>query len=178
MGKTPKRKTIPKNIRNLVWQKYNPNSLQGKCYACNRPITFDNFDIGHNKAIANGGKNNILNLKPICRPCNSGMGTMSIEKFKKKYFGIKVKDESTTDSNSIKIEEIKTKKSSKQIEKPISKRKLLKELSYPKLKKIAKKLDLDPQEERLLVIDKDEYIDILSGSRKITVEKIQEILGL
>lgn len=172
----PKRKAIPKSIKNIVWQRYNPNSVTGKCYACNRPITNGGFDIGHDKAVAKGGKNNILNLRPICRDCNSNMGTMSIEKYKKKYFGTEAKGESITEAT--KIEEIKTKKSIKQIEKPISKRKLLNELSYPKLKKISKKLDLDPQEDRMMVIDKDEYIDILSGSRKVTVEKIQEILGL
>lgn len=136
----PKRIAIPKNIRHLVWQKYNLNSLEGKCCVCNRPITHDNFDIGHEKAVANGGKNNISNLKPICRPCNSGMGTMSIEKFKRKYFGIEEKAEPI--SQATKMKGMETKKSLKQIEKPISKKELLNGLSEAKLIKIAKKLDL------------------------------------
>lgn len=72
-----------------------------------------------------------------------------------------------------------SKKPAKQDEKPISKKKLLNELSITKLKKIAKKLDIDPDDDsRIFVVDKDEYIEVLSSSRKVTVEKIQEILGL
>ena len=82
-----KRKPIKKNIREAVWQHYNKNSLTGKCYVCKRPITHDNFDLGHNKAIVKGGSDQVSNLRPICRPCNSGMGTMSIERYKAKYFG-------------------------------------------------------------------------------------------
>src|SRR3989338_900510 len=74
----PARKPIDKNIRSLVWNKYNGNSLAGKCYVCKRPITHDHFEIGHNKAVAKGGKDNITNLRPICGPCNRGMSTMSI----------------------------------------------------------------------------------------------------
>jgi len=33
-----KRKTIPKHVRFLVWQKYNRNSLIGKCFVCKSPI--------------------------------------------------------------------------------------------------------------------------------------------
>jgi len=88
MGESEKkRRKIDKNIRSVVWQKYNKNSLVGKCYVCKRPITYDNFEIGHNKAVAKGGKDHISNLRPICAPCNRAMGTMSIEQYKAKYFG-------------------------------------------------------------------------------------------
>jgi len=93
-GSEKKRRPIDKNIRSLVWQKYNGSSLAGKCYVCKRPITFDHFEIGHNKAVAKGGKDNINNLRPICGPCNRGMGTMSIEQYKEKYFGNKSKTKS------------------------------------------------------------------------------------
>ena len=43
-----------------------------------------NFEAGHNKALAKGGKNDITNYRPICRLCNSPMGTMSIESYEKK----------------------------------------------------------------------------------------------
>jgi len=87
LKKENKRRPIDKNIRSLVWQKCNGNSLSGNCYVCNRPITHDNFHIGHNKAIAKGGKDNVENLRPICAPCNYGMKTMSIEQYKAKHFG-------------------------------------------------------------------------------------------
>jgi len=86
-----KKKTRPldKNVRSVVWQKYNPNSISGTCYACGRLITNDNFELGHNKSVFKHGKDTIQNLRPICKPCNSCMGTMSIERYKAKYFGKK-----------------------------------------------------------------------------------------
>lgn len=84
-----KRGHIGKNIRNLVWQIYNKNSLTGNCYVCDRPITNDNFDLGHNKAVSKGRNDAVSNLRPICRPCNSDMGTMTIEKYKAIHFGKK-----------------------------------------------------------------------------------------
>ena len=58
----------------------------GKCYCCEwRPITYTDFEVGHNKAVAKGGKDNISNLRPICRQCNRSMRTMSIEQYKKKF---------------------------------------------------------------------------------------------
>jgi len=84
MKKSKVRKKVDKNIREYVWQKYNKNSLLGKCYVCKRPITHDNFDLGHDKAVAKGGSNIVSNLRPICRPCNSAMRTTSIEQYKAK----------------------------------------------------------------------------------------------
>jgi len=82
----PKRTKIPKDIRMLVWQKYNKSSMTGKCYCCGCPITYRDFDVGHNKAVSKYGKGTVSNLRPICRPCNRGMGTQTIESYKKKHF--------------------------------------------------------------------------------------------
>jgi 5-methylcytosine-specific restriction endonuclease McrA len=49
-------------------------------------IHFSSFDVGHNRARAKGGYDNIDNLRPVCRDCNSAMGTITIEEFKKTYF--------------------------------------------------------------------------------------------
>ncbi len=87
----PKRKKLPKDIRMMVWQKYNKSSMTGKCYCCGTPITYRDFDVGHNKAVSKYGKDNISNLRPICRPCNRGMGTGTIEAYKKKHFSKPVK---------------------------------------------------------------------------------------
>jgi len=87
-SKNVNRKPIGKPLRNQVWLKYMGNKAQGKCYCCKiRPIHITDFQVGHNKAVARGGKNHISNLRPICGPCNRGMGTTSIEQYKKKYFG-------------------------------------------------------------------------------------------
>jgi len=88
--KKRKRKRIPKAIKERVWAKYiGMNKPEGRCYACERPIHFTNFEVGHNRARSKGGSDNITNLRPICRSCNRSMGTMSIENFKRKYFSKK-----------------------------------------------------------------------------------------
>ena len=91
MGNSKKsiRKPINKNMRNNVWIKYmGGKAAQGKCYCCGiRTIHITDFDVGHNKSVARGGYNHIDNLRPICRPCNLGMKTKSIEWYKKKNYG-------------------------------------------------------------------------------------------
>jgi hypothetical protein len=81
------RKAPPKYIRELVWKKYNSISLEGKCYSCGYPVTHSHFEVGHNKALASGGNDDIDNLRPICSDCNKAMGSsMTIEEFKSKHF--------------------------------------------------------------------------------------------
>ena len=81
------RKPIGKPLRETVWLKYMGNKVQGKCYCCKiRMIHITDFQVGHNKAVAKGGKNNISNLRPICGPCNRSMGTKTIEWYRKTYF--------------------------------------------------------------------------------------------
>ncbi len=85
--KNNNRKVIGKPLRNTIWMKYLGNRAQGKCYCCKiRPIHYSDFQVGHNKAVSKGGKNNISNLRPICGPCNRGMSTGSIEAYRKKHF--------------------------------------------------------------------------------------------
>ncbi|MDP3966236.1 MAG: HNH endonuclease signature motif containing protein [archaeon] len=85
----PKRKQINKGLRNQVWEKYMGRKSSGKCFCCGiNTIYFNEFQVGHNKAVAKGGKNHISNLRPICGGCNRGMRTMSIEQYKRKHFGI------------------------------------------------------------------------------------------
>lgn len=90
------RRKIPKGVRESVWNRYiGKDKIEGKCYVCDRTIRITNFEVGHNKAVAKGGSNRITNLRPICRKCNSSMGTMSIEVYKRKYYS-KRKRKSTT----------------------------------------------------------------------------------
>jgi len=80
------RKSIPKYVRVKVWAKYiGMNKTVGKCYACGTPIHITDFQVGHNRAVAKGGSNNINNLRPICRGCNLAMGTMSIDTYTRTY---------------------------------------------------------------------------------------------
>jgi len=83
-----KRKAIPKAKRDRVWNKYiGVDEPAGKCYACNKPIHYQEFEVGHNRALAKGGSDEISNLRPICHKCNKDMLTMSIETFKVKVLG-------------------------------------------------------------------------------------------
>lgn len=131
------------------------NKAEGKCYCCEiRTIHITDFQVGHNKAVAKGGSDNISNLRPICGPCNRGMGTMSIEKYREKYF--------VGQSN---------------VSKKVTKRGLLESLPISKLKKLAHKFDIYI-DESIFDATKDDYIKSLSCSRKVTVARIKEILNM
>jgi len=93
--KIEKRRPIDKNVKAAIWKIYNGNIIEGKCYVCGELITITNFDAGHNIAVANGGDDNITNLRPLCRSCNGSMGIMDIEDYKNRYFKIKIKKETT-----------------------------------------------------------------------------------
>lgn len=81
------RKPISKDLREKVWLKYMGNKVEGKCYCCRiKSIHFTDFEVGHNKAVSRGGKNNIENLRPICRSCNHGMKSKTIEWYRNKYY--------------------------------------------------------------------------------------------
>lgn len=81
-----KRKKIPTSVRNRLWRRYYPESINGKCYVCKTDITIDNFHAGHIVSIRNGGSDNIENLKITCSLCNLSMGIQNLEEFKIKYF--------------------------------------------------------------------------------------------
>jgi len=162
----PKRRKIDKNTRDAVWFKYIGNKAEGKCYCCQiRTIHITDFQIGHNKAVSKGGNDHIDNLRPICGPCNRGMGTMSIERYKKKHFGIKESKENIDTATKTKTGD----------EKPLTKKEKLKTLSKPKLKKIISELDMNYSP----LFDGDEKEDLINfimKSKNITVSKINKIL--
>ena len=107
---TKTKRPIDKNTRDAVWIKYMGNKVEGKCYCCKiRTIHITHFQVGHNKARAKGGKDNISNLRPICGPCNRGMGTMSIETYRKKYFTKTTKKKPSTKKKTTKKKTTKKK---------------------------------------------------------------------
>lgn len=118
------------------------------------------FQVGHNKAVAKGGNDNISNLRPICGPCNRGMGTKSIEKYRENF---------TTNSNM-------SKKEPGTSEKKVTKKNLLNNLATAKLEKLVSIFDL---ESKLPVFpNKDAYIKVLTNSRRVTVDDIKNILRI
>jgi len=82
-----KRKTIPKTVRDKVWNTYIGAELGlGKCYCCSTKIDSKNFDCGHVIAVAMGGLNTVENLRPVCATCNKSMGIQNLEDFKTEFF--------------------------------------------------------------------------------------------
>jgi len=84
-----RRKKIPKNIKTLVWNEHIGSPLkEGMCCCCKKEkIDSNNFHCGHVVAEAKGGDLTVPNLRPICPPCNSSMGTRSMQEFAKEFFG-------------------------------------------------------------------------------------------
>jgi len=77
---------IPASVKNTLWSNHFDNSIQGNCQCCKTEvISKNNFDCGHIISEKNGGKVHLDNLKPICRSCNSSMGTTNMNDFMTKY---------------------------------------------------------------------------------------------
>jgi hypothetical protein len=77
---------IPASVKNTLWSKHFDNSIQGNCQCCKTEvISKNNFDCGHIISEKNGGSVHLDNLKPICRSCNSSMGTTNMNDFMTKY---------------------------------------------------------------------------------------------
>lgn len=79
------RKNITKSLKQKVWNKRNYNILYGKCYVCDIDLNYDSFECGHITSVYHGGETHIDNLEPICRKCNSDMGTTNLENYKQNY---------------------------------------------------------------------------------------------
>jgi HNH endonuclease len=89
--KKPKKKTVPKVVRDLSWNKWIGEDIaKSKCFCCEiNEIRMNSFHCGHVLAEANGGKMTVDNLRPICAACNTSMGTENLEEFKKRCgFGV------------------------------------------------------------------------------------------
>jgi DNA repair exonuclease SbcCD ATPase subunit len=83
----PKKKAIPKMLKNKVWDKHIGIDIgQTKCLCCKiTNISQLNFHCGHILSEKDGGELTMENLKPICGACNSSMGTMNMDEFILKY---------------------------------------------------------------------------------------------
>jgi len=85
--KTYKKKSIPKKIKELVWNNHIGHDIATfMCVCCEKtPIKNTEFHCGHVLAEANGGTLDITNLRPICAGCNLSMGTQNMDDFKKAF---------------------------------------------------------------------------------------------
>ena len=81
------RKSIPKTLKNQVWDKYiGKKHGVGKCFCCKKEIDSKNFDCGHVISVKDSGPTTVDNMRPICSPCNKSMGTQNLNDFKQQYF--------------------------------------------------------------------------------------------
>ena len=85
--KKPRRKTIPKALKNKVWDEYigSDNGI-GKCQVCEKHIDSKDFECGHIISVKDGGDTNVSNMVPICGTCNKSMGARNLHEFKDVYF--------------------------------------------------------------------------------------------
>lgn len=84
----PKRKAIPKTVKNLIWNKWiGATVAKANCPICNENLMDKNgsgWHCSHIIASAEGGTDDAVNLRPICSTCNMSMGTTSMLAYVKK----------------------------------------------------------------------------------------------
>ena len=70
------KESIPKRIREMVWNTHNGEEYKKKCYVkwCNNQVNVFNYQVGHDIPESKGGTLDLHNLKPICGSCNQSMG--------------------------------------------------------------------------------------------------------
>lgn len=71
------------------WMTYYGNVMQGKCICCGiNEVSFvcRTYEISHVVSKANGGTNELSNLRPLCRVCNNSMRTMNADEYISKYY--------------------------------------------------------------------------------------------
>ena len=115
ISKNNKRKKdqIPITVKNTLWNVYFKNNINGVCQCCKHEIiSKNNFDCGHIISEKDGGLVTLDNLRPICRSCNSSMGTLNMDIFIKKYGFDKI-DQINTETKSETKEENKVVKNKK-----------------------------------------------------------------
>ena len=81
--------TFP-TIRKHLWYSYFDKTT-GNCYVCARKITIkkknnNTFHASHVRARANGGNDELKNLRPCCETCNLKMNTQDLEEYKKENY--------------------------------------------------------------------------------------------
>jgi len=81
-----KKKTIPKVVKTLAWEKWIGEDIaKTKCLCCGvTDIKLSGFHCGHVISEANGGSTTVDNLRPICAACNLSMGSENMNDFKKR----------------------------------------------------------------------------------------------
>lgn len=84
-----KRQSIPKQVRNAVWNKRFEGNMTGECFCCMRILSFqDGFHCGHIMSHHEGGSNDVSNLEVVCEDCNLEMSTMNMNTYKSYFHSV------------------------------------------------------------------------------------------
>jgi 5-methylcytosine-specific restriction endonuclease McrA len=86
MSSKPRKKTIPKALRDAVWVTYVGEKYKGNCYVCSKDIDVTSFECAHVISEKNGGEVTVDNLRATCKTCNASCGTDNLNEFKAKHF--------------------------------------------------------------------------------------------
>jgi 5-methylcytosine-specific restriction endonuclease McrA len=81
------KKSLPTAVKDCIWNYYIGQHINiHKCFCCKKNIIkIDDFHAGHVVAEAQGGGDDIGNLRPICSSCNSSMGKRDMVDYVKQY---------------------------------------------------------------------------------------------
>jgi len=87
----PKKRKLLKMFRMMVWKHYiGFQTAESSCWCCKSYITAFDFNCGHVVSRANGGKDCITNLRPICYMCKSSLGSMNMTEFALKHCSVTI----------------------------------------------------------------------------------------
>lgn len=89
----PKKKKIPKAVREAVWLEHVGRAFEHKCLTpwCSNTITVFDYQTGHNIPESKGGPTSIKNLIPLCGRCNLSMGNQyTFDAWSKMYTPFKI----------------------------------------------------------------------------------------
>ena len=86
--KKPRKKTIPKGVRDHVWEKYMGKITEAPCFCCRKTHIrlMNGYECGHVESEATGGDMSIENLRPICSSCNKSMGIKNMREYIKNNY--------------------------------------------------------------------------------------------
>jgi len=73
-----KRRSIPKKKRDALWVKHFGGAGKAACLCCEAEILFTRWEQAHVVAVAEGGSNDLSNLRPTCVSCNRSCGTENL----------------------------------------------------------------------------------------------------
>lgn len=73
-----KRRAIPKKKRDALWVRHFGGAGTAACLCCEAPIMFTRWEQAHVVAVAEGGTNELDNLRPTCVSCNRSCATENL----------------------------------------------------------------------------------------------------